>query len=172
MSEAIDKDAMRRAIGVIAEQHLQKRLDHAEIITATVNSVDEDSRTCSVTTINGRETVDLDNVELMAEVADGILLIPSVDSTVKIAITKGLNPFVLQYSDIDKIVNTTGKTVFIQSDTFSLKTQNESAAKLLTDLVNAILQLMTTSPGGDGFLSPNSAQTFQAILKRIPNLFT
>lgn len=73
--------------------------DTVRLLKATVNSVDLDKRFCNVTTITGNSTLDFD-VQLMAEVADGLLIEPKVNSTVFILMSKYTLPFIVQYSDV------------------------------------------------------------------------
>ena len=74
--------------------------DKVRLFKATVNSVDLDKRVCSVTTTTGNATLDFD-AQLMAGVADGLLMQPKINSTVFILMSKYTLPFVIQYSDIE-----------------------------------------------------------------------
>jgi len=73
--------------------------DKVRLLQCTVNSVDLDNRICNVTTITGKSAVNFD-AQLMAGVADGLLIEPKVDSMVYVLISKYTLPFVLQYSDV------------------------------------------------------------------------
>lgn len=73
--------------------------DEVKLYQATVNSVDTAKRTCNVTTITGNATLTFD-AQLMAGVADGILIIPEVESYVFVLKSKYTIPFIIAYSDI------------------------------------------------------------------------
>ena len=73
--------------------------DKVRLLQCTVNSVDLDNRICNVTTITGKSAVNFD-AQLMAGVADGLLIEPKADSMVYVLISKYTLPFVLQYSDV------------------------------------------------------------------------
>lgn len=72
-------------------------------VPATINSVDTDSLTCEVTTIGDDAAVTIPGVLLSAEVSDGFVVIPSVNSTVYIALTTRNQVFVEMYSDLDAV---------------------------------------------------------------------
>lgn len=78
--------------------------DIVSIVACTVDSVNKDARTCDCTAITGDAITDIASVQLMTEVGDGLLLLPTVNSTVIVAITTRNTAFVLMYSDIDSIV--------------------------------------------------------------------
>lgn len=73
--------------------------DEVKLYQCLVNSVDISKRTCSVTTITGNATLTFD-AQIMAGVADGILVEPEVDSYVFVLKSKYTIPFVVMYSDI------------------------------------------------------------------------
>jgi hypothetical protein len=50
------------------------------------------------------------SVRLQAEVADGFLLIPKVDSTVLVGYTTRQEPFVLQFSEVDQVLVVVGQS--------------------------------------------------------------
>lgn len=83
--------------------------DNVILISANVDSVDESTRSCVVTTIGGAATVTIENVQLMASVDDGILIIPKVDSTVFVCYSTFNLPFVCQFSAVDKVVFVAGQ---------------------------------------------------------------
>ena len=78
--------------------------DIVSIVACTVDSVNQDTRTCDCTAITGDAVTDIADVQLMSEVGDGMLLLPSVNSTILVALTTRNTAFVLMYSDIDTIV--------------------------------------------------------------------
>jgi hypothetical protein len=77
--------------------------DKVYIMTGTVISINEPAGTCSVEAITGKATTQIDNVEFQAVVADGIDIIPVMGSEVKVIWSKYTQPFIAQYSEVDKI---------------------------------------------------------------------
>jgi hypothetical protein len=72
-------------------------------VTCLVQSVNTDTRTCICTPISNHLSGDIMNVKLMAEIDDGILLIPVIGSTVIVAHSKRNEPFVVVFSGIQSI---------------------------------------------------------------------
>jgi hypothetical protein len=83
--------------------------DNVRLLSATVDAVDEPKRTCTVTSISSQGAVTIENVQLMASVDDGMMMIPQIDSTVIIAYSTFNQPFVLLFSGLSKIVLTAGE---------------------------------------------------------------
>src|ERR1700743_432024 len=75
-----------------------------KLIDATVNSYDEPSRTCDVTAITGMVGEDIPGVRLMSDADDGILLLPTVGSTITIARSAFADPVMIACSGLDKII--------------------------------------------------------------------
>lgn len=75
--------------------------DDVKLLQCTVKSVDLDGRTCTVSTITGNSQISFD-VQLMAGVADGLLIEPALDSMVYVLMSKYSLPFIVQYSDVVK----------------------------------------------------------------------
>lgn len=82
--------------------------DDVTIVIATVVSYDIPSRTCYCTPISGEAVTDLPNVALMAEVDDGILLLPTVGSTVFVLYSTHHAPIIALFSEVDQIVLISG----------------------------------------------------------------
>lgn len=78
--------------------------DGIKLIDATVNSYDEPSRTCDVTAITGIVGEDIPGVRLMSDADDGILLLPTVGSTITIARSAFTDPVMIACSGLDKII--------------------------------------------------------------------
>lgn len=97
MSDRSLKDAIQQLAGTFNK-------DIVSIVVCSVDSVDQDKRTCDCSAITGDAITDIPGVQLMAEVGDGILLLPAVDSTVIVGLSTRNTAFVLMYSDIDTIV--------------------------------------------------------------------
>lgn len=85
------------------------KADTVKLISGTIKSVDEDKATCVVTIENG---VELPNVLLQASVCDGLLIIPKVGSTVYVLNSTYNDPFVTQFSDIEKYYLQVGDSSF------------------------------------------------------------
>lgn len=87
-------------------QHLAGTHDNDPVYVydAEVDSVDEDNRICSVTLIGGRANNSLSNVRLMSSIDDGILIIPTVGSTVTIIFSSFTEPLVIGWSGWDKMI--------------------------------------------------------------------
>jgi hypothetical protein len=99
MNESFDrsiKTAMQKMTGTY-------NIDTVYLVTANVISVDENAGTCSVETISGNASVNLTNVELQTVISDGLLIVPRVDSEVKVIYSKYTTPFIVQYSEIEKM---------------------------------------------------------------------
>lgn len=83
--------------------------DKIGIYSAMVDSVDVATRTCNVTTLSSQGEMTIENVQLMASVDDGILLVPTIDSTVIVTYTTFNKPFISLFSAIDKAVLIVGE---------------------------------------------------------------
>ncbi len=77
--------------------------DTVILVDAEVVSVDTDKRNCKCTIITGKAQNEI-TVRLMSAVGDGILIKPSVESTVSVLMSKKVDPIIFQYSDIDEII--------------------------------------------------------------------
>ncbi len=78
--------------------------DGTKLIDATVNSVDESARTCEVTALTGKIGDIIPDVRLMSDADDGILLIPTVGSTITVAISVFADVVMVACSGLDKII--------------------------------------------------------------------
>lgn len=77
--------------------------DTVQLVTATVLSVDEDAGVCKVEAVTGSASTEIDGVELQTVISDGLLFIPKVGSEVKVLYSTYTTPFIVQYSDIEKM---------------------------------------------------------------------
>lgn len=93
--------AIREAVEHLAGTH---RDDKVFVIDATVDSVDITTRTCVCTAIGGKAGSELPNVRLMASIDDGLLIIPTIDSTVTLLFSNFTDPCIISYSEIDTII--------------------------------------------------------------------
>lgn len=78
--------------------------DRVSVIPCTVNSVDLPSRTCDCTPIGGTSITDLPGVQLQAESNDGLLIVPSIGSTVYVIYSERNIALVIGWSDVDQII--------------------------------------------------------------------
>jgi len=83
--------------------------DNVRLLSATVDSVDVAARTCIVTTISSQGAVTIENVQLMASVDDGFLLVPAVDSTVLVVYSTFNQPFIAMFSELEKVLIVAGE---------------------------------------------------------------
>lgn len=157
---------IKEAIQHIAGTH---GTDPVYLCEAEVTSVDEAARTCEAVAISGRSEVPFTGVRLMPGVADGILTVPAVGSTIIVSYSKRIKPFVLQFSEVDKWVLISGSSfievkdgkITLNDGTFDgLVKVGELTEKLnnLENKVNALLTAynshthtgVTTGPGTSG----------------------
>lgn len=92
--------SIQEAIQKLAGTHLS---DNIHMLAATVNEVDQMARTCTCTPIGGKAVTDLGNVQLMAEVDDGFLKIPAINSTVIIMWSTRNVPYIALYSALQRV---------------------------------------------------------------------
>lgn len=108
--------------------------DKVSFFAAIVDSVDEDSRTCTATTLNSQGEVTMENIKLMGSVDDGFLLIPALDSTIIIGYSTMNEPFVAQFSAIDKVVIIVGtNNVSIEITNDEILIENKDSKLALSD---------------------------------------
>ena len=91
---------LREAVQQLAGTHLK---DVVKFVDCNVNSVNINAGTAEVTPIGGNATTDIINVNLESEVADGLLIIPVIGSTVTVLYSTRNNPYIIKYSDIQTI---------------------------------------------------------------------
>ena len=93
--------SIREAISILAGTH---KMDKVYSVTAEVISINITARTCVCIQISGSASTTINDVLIMASVDDGFLIIPTVGSTVHIITSEGMEPYISQYSAIDKII--------------------------------------------------------------------
>jgi hypothetical protein len=125
-----------------------------------VLSVDMPTRTCTCRTVNGSSAISNWVVKLMAEIDDGLLLVPAVGSTVKVAYSTFSPPFVIQYSELSQAIIVTGNSsLSIQDSNITLEQADSSGNPTssivltpdhiqITNKNNAGIQLNGTGYGG------------------------
>lgn len=77
--------------------------DSVQMFDAKVLLVNEAERTVNVQMIGGKSSNEL-TVRLMATVNDGCYIIPKGDSTVVVAMSTHVEPYVAMFSDVEKII--------------------------------------------------------------------
>lgn len=77
--------------------------DEVYYVPAEVVSVDLDDMTCVCQLVGGTSAPEIPNVRLMAAVADGLALVPAIDSTVLIVYSKREKPYVAMFSELQAI---------------------------------------------------------------------
>ena len=92
--------AIREAISIMAGTH---KIDKVYCITAEIVSVNVAARSCVCEQINGAGSI-INDVLLMASVDDGFLIVPEIGSTVNIIASDKTDPYISQYSGIEKII--------------------------------------------------------------------
>jgi hypothetical protein len=98
--------AIRRAIETLAGV---KGEDKVAMVAAEVISVDEAARTCNVEVITGIGQTEIENVQLMASIDDGLLLIPAIGSTIIVSYSAFNQPFVSLFSELSKVLLVAGE---------------------------------------------------------------
>lgn len=160
--------------------------DDVYMVACTVTDVNEPTRTCTCTSITGKSNTELQNVQLMAEVDDGMLLIPSIGSTIIVGYSKRNVPYIALFSQIDKVVIVTGNSTITQTtdsivaangqSTFTIKDAGyslewgtESMRNILSDLVDQIIGIsVPTNTGVSG--NPLNISALTEIKQRIQNI--
>lgn len=91
---------MEKAVQRLAGTYLK---DVVSILICNVDSVDQANRKCDCTPIGGDANTSLPGVLLCAENNNGLVVFPTVGSTVIVALSNRNTAFVLMYSDVDSI---------------------------------------------------------------------
>lgn len=157
MSDRSISDAIR----ILAGKTLA---DELYWMAASVDSVDEDARTCAVTALTGHSQIQIPDVRLQAEVSDGLLIIPSVGSTVFIAYTKANEPYICLFSDVDHVLLVVGSSAIEITNDGKIKFNDGSLGgltktqELQTQLnkTNQLLQALLTVINGAPIPEPGS----------------
>ncbi len=144
----------------------------AQIVTGTIKDVDETEETCTVTTVDDQEIVE---VRLRATIntseKKAWVLVPAVDSEVLIGnIENGSEWCVLMVSEVSKIRSEVTNVVLeIDGEKVQLSNDQESLSTLISDLITAIRQMVFITPNGSTTQLVNDF-AFQALQTRFKNL--
>jgi len=144
----------------------------AQIVTGTIKDVDETEETCTVTTVDDQEIVE---VRLRATIntseKKAWVLVPAVGSEVLIGnIENGPEWCVLMVSEVSKIRSEVTNVVLeIDGEKAQLSNDQESLSTLISDLITAIRQMVFITPNGSTTQLVNDF-AFQALQTRFNNL--
>jgi hypothetical protein len=141
--------------------------DEVYMVVCTVTAVDVPSRTCTCTTITGAASTDLQGVQLMAEVDDGLLLLPTVGSTVVVSYSKQNVPYVALYSQIDKVVIVTGNSSITMTDTSIIAERNATTLTIQDDSIVAVKGNSTLTIKDNGYSIVNGSVSLTDIMKQL-----
>lgn len=121
--------------------------NYATFTDGVVKSVDVDNRTCIVTVVNGKSEVDI-TARIAPVVDDGIILIPTVDSSVIVCHNVGNVAYISQFSELEKVLIYVGNsTLEIEDGEFKFNDGNLGGLIKIQDLVtklNAIENKLNT----------------------------
>jgi hypothetical protein len=119
--------------------------------------VDADARICSAQAISGKTTADLSEVLLMPVNDDGLLLVPTVGSTILVAYGKDVQPCVVMFSELDSA------TLWVNG-VITLKDGNLGGIPVVAGLLEALNAIQ------NAFNALNSKVNGLAPTPVIPNL--
>jgi hypothetical protein len=139
MSERTIKDAIRTLSGV--------NIDQVSLVSADIVSVNEGARTCTVNTTGERGTVQLEGVQLMASVDDGLLIIPVIGSTVLVCYSTYNKGVIVQYSGVDHVVLNAATGIQLNDGSFGGVVKVGALINKLNNIENSINALKTIFSG-------------------------
>lgn len=141
--------AIQEAVQVLSGTRQQ---DKVYTIDAVVKSVNKAKRTCIVQAISGRANNTF-TARLMASVDDGILMLPTVGSTVVITRSDYSRAYVSQYSEIDQIImrgGDLGGQVIVGKLVDRLNRVEQALRDLIQKYNTHVHPGVTTGPGSSG----------------------
>jgi hypothetical protein len=123
--------------------------DNVRMITCTVTAVYQNTRTCDVLPVSGDAVTEINDVLLMPCVDDGMLLLPSIGSIVVVCLPIKSEPFILMYSQIDKVFIIADGLIEIAGSAVNSEKAilGETLKELLGELIDAInnITVLTTT---------------------------
>jgi hypothetical protein len=135
MSSRAIQEAVQKLAGV------QLR-DEVYLVQCTVDSVDISKRSCTCTSVTGDAIGEIPDVQLMAAVDDGFLLVPAVGSTVFVTYSKRHSPVILLFSQLDQVLLVTGdSTVTLKNGLLQFNDGSYGGLIKINDLVSKINNL-------------------------------
>lgn len=115
--------------------------DNATYVLCKVDSVDAEQRICNVTVLSDF-TASIPDVQLMAGVEDGFLLVPSVDSQVVVCVADNKTPYVSMFSQLDKVLCVVGDMgIEVTSTAIKLNDGSFDGLVKIADLVTKLNNL-------------------------------
>lgn len=151
--------------------------DKVFLLVATVESVDEPSRSCKVMALSGHGQLEIENVQLMCGIDDGMLLIPTIGSTVIVGYSTFNQAYVALFSELDKVLVIVGESAVSITDgkiqfndgqlggmvkIIELTKKLNNLENLLNDLIakyNAHTHVLTLSSGSGTAAATVSTET-------------
>ena len=118
--------------------------DRLRYVFAEVVSVDTDANTCVVMPIGNTVSSEIPNVQLQADVSDGVEIIPSVGSTVIVMWSLYNKPYVAMFSEVERIGINANDVVELQDGSFGGLTKTQEL-KTQLDKLNEQLQAVISS---------------------------
>jgi hypothetical protein len=137
-------DQIRQAIAQLAGTHL---VDKTHLAIAQVVSSDVQACTCTVELVTAKTSEKKLTVSLMADVSDGLLMVPVNGSTVIVAWSDRMLPYVAMFSDIQDIyLDATGTITMNQGTDGGLVKVRDLVNKLnaIESKINSIISAYNT----------------------------
>lgn len=116
--------------------------DNITIISAIVTSVDQSTRTCECMPI-GQSSTPIIGVRLMADIDDGFLLIPALNSTVMITYSTRNTPYIAVYSELQSALWVTIDAIQLQGNEYGGLVMGNPLLQKLNTIALAINSLIT-----------------------------
>lgn len=116
--------------------------DEVRVVVCIVESVNEAQRTCTVRSINTKSELSFSDVQLMAGVNDGFLLVPAIDSQVVVTYSTITQPFVSMFSELSKVIAIVGdNSIEVNSDNIFLSGDDFGGLVKVAELVDKLNNL-------------------------------
>lgn len=144
-------------------------IDQIYLVTAKVTEVNETAGTCTVEAISGNASTEIQNVEFQTVVSDGILIIPRIDSEVKVLFSNYTDPFIVQYSEVEKMYLSADLVQFDDGQLGGMVKVISLTSKLnaIENKINSIISTFnahTHSNGGGGSPTGSPLSTISGTL--------
>ena len=157
---------IKEAIEQLAGTHLK---DNVKFVDCTVDEVDLNLGVCSATPIGENNPTQIINIELEAEVCDGLLIVPVIGSTISVIYSTRNTPYVYKFSDIDSVVYSGNTWQFGDGKFEGIPKVIELTSKInaLENLINSMLLALknTVIP-----LAPSGTYPFAPLYAALNNI--
>lgn len=140
-------------------------------VPAKVTEVDEDTRTIDVEPLNGDPEIFGVNLQADPEQEDGIVLIPTKDSTVLVTFLDNTRAFVSLFSQVDKVLVDIEEYTFNGGDNGGLINIEDLVTKL-NNVENKVNTLLTTLKSITVPLAPSGSVPFAPFFSSVTDLTT